>query len=328
MSFINKLKKKYIIVAPSFNENNGGVIVQHKLCSILNELGYECYLHPPVQRFYEIEKRNFNLTIRSFFGFAKRILSSLYEEHKAYKRFKVNPAFNTPVFKKREAVFDDDWVVIYPEITFGNPLKAKNVVRWLLHNPGFHTGNIFYNQGDLLVKFNSAISDFKFTGISTLKNELKVIHYPLEHYNLNNLPKVREGVAYCLRKGRNKKIQHDLTNSILIDGKSHAEIADIFKRVKTFISYDTYTAYSFFAVLCGCDSIVIGDEGVSKEEWYPNPRDRYGLSYGLNELDEARGTKHLVKVYVSEEEKKSMNRVKDFILECDAYWQKEEPCLK
>jgi len=315
-----KVKKKYIVVAPSYNENNGGAVVQHKLCSILNELGYECHLHPFQTRFYEIEKSNFKITVRSLFGFARRILIGLYKERDAYKNFKTNPAFNTPIIKNREVIFDNDWVVIYPEITFGNPLKAKNVVRWLLHNPGFHTGNIFYNRGDILVKFNSAISDFRCTGISILRNELKVIHYPLEHYNLNNLPKVREGTAYCLRKGHDKNIVHDLSDSILIDGMSHAEIAAIFKRVKTFISYDTYTAYSFFAVLCGCDSIVVPDDGVSKEEWYPNPRDRYGLSYGLDDLDEARRTKHLVKEYVSKEEGKSMDRVRDFILESDAFW--------
>lgn len=318
MSFINKVKRKYIIVAPSYNENNGGVIVQHKLCSILNELGYECYLHPLQKRFYEIEKNNFKLTIKAFFGFIRRVLVSLYKERNDYKNFKINLAFNTPVLKDPGVVFDDDWVVIYPEVTFGNPLKAKNVVRWLLHNPGFHTGKIFYGQGDILVKFNSAISDFEFTGISTLKDELKVIHYPLEYYNLNNLPKVREGTAYCLRKGEDKKIQHDLMDSILIDGKSHAEIAEIFKRVKTFISYDVYTAYSPFAVLCGCNSVVIGNDGISKEQWYPNPKDRYGLSYGFNELDEAKRTAHLVKKHVSEEEKKSMDNVKNFILEHNA----------
>ena len=31
----------------------------------------------------------------------------------------------------------DDEIVIYPEIVFGNPLKAKKVVRYILNVPGF-----------------------------------------------------------------------------------------------------------------------------------------------------------------------------------------------
>jgi len=310
-------KRKYLIVAPSYDENNGGCIVQHKLCSILNDLGYESYLYPPSTRYFELNTSAFNLSLKAVFGLFRRILLKLYKEYKAYKAYKTNPAFNTPMFADKGANFDDSWIVIYPEITFGNPLKAKNVVRWLLHQPGFHTGQIFYGKNELLVKFNSAILDFNFPGSKTSKGELKVIYYPLEYYNLDNIPDLRKGTAYCLRKGRDKPIQHDLADSILIDGMSHAEIAAIFKRVKTFISYDTYTAYSFFAVLCGCNSIVVPDDGVSKEEWYPNAEDRYGLSYGFNEVDKANKTAHLVKEYVCKEENESLANVKDFVLECD-----------
>ncbi|AXS80363.1 hypothetical protein HYN24_10225 [Dechloromonas sp. HYN0024] len=71
----------------------------------------------------------------------------------------------------------------------------------------------------------------------------------------------------------------------MIDGKSHAEVAAIFKRVKTFISYDTYTAYSSFAVLCGAASVVIPDHGVDKYAWYPDPADRYGVAYGFEDIE-------------------------------------------
>ena len=38
--------KKFIIFAPSYSENVGGIICLHKLCSLLNQSGYEAYLHP------------------------------------------------------------------------------------------------------------------------------------------------------------------------------------------------------------------------------------------------------------------------------------------
>ena len=314
------MKKRYLIIAPSFDENNGGCIVQHKLCSIISEQGYECYLYPNFTEYFAISARPFNLSIKSIFGLFKKVFSTLFTEYKKHNSFKTSSAFNTPLLKDKNIIFDDDWVVIYPEITFGNPLKAKNVVRWLLHQPGFHTNAIFYGKGELLVKFNSAIDNFIFPGSVTSEQELKVIHYPLEHYNLDNVKEKREGTAYCLRKGANKEIQHDLVGSILIDNKSHAEISEIFKRVKTFVSYDTYTAYSLFAVLCGCESVVVPDDGISIDEWYPNVNDRNGIAYGFDDIERAKQTSGLVKKYVESEEAKSVNNVLAFIKDVDSYF--------
>ena len=303
------MKKKFLIFAPSYNEISGGIVVLHKLCSILNELGYESYLHPYIYS-YELNRKNIKDFLINFIKWSVK---------ESLRRYKTNPAFNTPLFKG-SVENKDDWVVIYPEVVFGNPLKAKNVVRWLLHQPGFHEGHIYYGQNELYFKFNSAIVDFKFPHSVTSQSELKVIHYPLEHYNDIGVLSERSGTAYCLRKGKNKQIQHDLTDSILIDGKTHAEVASIFKRVKTFVSYDTYTAYSIFAVLCGCDSVVIPDKGVTEEEWYPNPTDRYGLAYGFENIDKARETSTLVKGHINNEERKVKIEVESFVSEVSNYF--------
>jgi hypothetical protein len=303
--------KKFLIFATSYDETNGGAIVLHKLCSILNELGYESYLHPYYET-YEINKKNCIKYIN------KSIKSFLFPWRKKYK---INPAFNTPVLKKTITSLSEEWVAIYPEIVFGNPLGAKNVVRWLLHQPGFHSGGIFYGKAELYFKFNSAINDFSFPGSTTSTQHLKVIHYPLEHYNSNSSHATRDGIAYSLRKTKNKPLQHDIENSVLIDGKTHKEISEIFKSVKIFISYDPYTAYSIFAVLCGCDSIVIPDEGVDENEWYPDASDRYGISYGFSKLDESRKTAHFVKDHVIEEEKKSIKNVQSCVAEIETFFK-------
>ncbi|MEY8214547.1 MAG: WavQ [Colwellia sp.] len=304
------MKKKFLIFSPSYKEISGGVVVLHKLCSILNDLGYESYLHPYVYS-YELNRNNYKSFIVNFVKWSVRTF---------FSRYKTNPTFNTPIFKG-SIDGKDDWVVIYPEVVFGNPLNAKNVVRWLLHQPGYHEGNIYYGEDELYFKFNSAIMDFHFHNSVTSKNQLKVIHYPLEYYNMEGASVERAGTAYCLRKGRNKDIIHELGDSILIDGKTHAEVSEIFKRVKTFVSYDTYTAYSIFAVLCGCNSVVVPDVGVSEEEWYPNFTDRYGLSYGLNHIEKASETSHLVKEHVEKEIVKVIEDVKGFILEVDNYFK-------
>ncbi len=305
------MKKKILIFTPSYQENTGGVVVLHKLCSILNQIGYESFLYPYFDS-HILHKHNYK----------KSMLSFIDSNIRSFVRgFKTNPNFQTPTVYTTKQIDWDEWIVIYPEIVMGNPLGAKNIIRWLLHNPGFHTNTVFYGRGELYFKYSSGISDFDYTGSTTSKQYLKVINYPLELYNNENISSERSGTAYLLYKGKGKEIQHDLKNSILIDGKSHKEVSEIFKKVKTFISYDPMTAYSRFAVLCGCQSIVIPDEGVSIDEWYPDSKDRYGISYGFSNLEEANSTKNLLEPLVIKEHESSIENVRKAFNEADSHFE-------
>ncbi len=306
---------KFIIFAPGYDPDIGGVIVLHKLCHVLNSLGYECKLYP----YYNsdlIDKGNF---VKPILSATKSLIKSLI------RKYKTNPSFDTPLFKQRKNSISDEYVVIYPEIVHGNPLGAKNVVRWLLHKPGFHTGNVYYGSGELYFDFNSFAGDFCFPGSKVSENRLFITHMPIEIYNLKDVlsPEDREGTAYCLRKGKDKPIRHDLENSVLIDNKSHHEIAEIFKRVKTFISYDSHTAYSVFAALCGADVIVVPDEGVSKEQWYPEESQRYGLAYGFSsdEIAWARDTRGKLLDEILKKEHEISHVVSRFVNEVEHYFE-------
>ena len=200
--------------------------------------------------------------------------------------------------------FTDNWIVIYPEVVYGNPLFASNVVRWFLHEPGFLTGEIGYGAGELYFRFREhRPANFAQKGSMLAPRNLTVNDYPLHLYNQSGAVAERSGTAYCLRKGKHKPICHDLSNSILIDGKGHEEVARIFKSVTQFICYDTNTAYLKFAALCGCDVIVIPDPGVTEEQWKPNPIRRYGVAYGFDRIEWARSTAHLVSEVITQEVK-------------------------
>ncbi|MES3040232.1 MAG: WavQ [Pseudomonadota bacterium] len=305
---------KYIIFTSSWDEKIGGVVCLHKLCDTINRLGGQAFLYPT---FDIVEFDRF-----SFFRSLRRVFKNYF---RSKKTLSVNSKFITPSFYGDVAdLRGGDWVVVYPEVIYGNPLGAKNVVRWLLHNPGFHTGKIGYSAGDVFFRFNSAIKDFSFYGAVLPGIDLKVIHYPTDLYNMKNIESCREGTAYCLRKGRDKKITHDLADSILIDNKPHAEVASIFKAAEIFYSYDTYTAYSLFAVMCGCKSVVIPDAGVPIESWYPDSSDRLGIAYGIDEIAAAAETadEAIKRVYVEIEE--SDNNVKKFISFCEAHFLCDE----
>lgn len=312
--------KKILIVAPSYSENNGGAIVLHKLCHIINNLGKEAYLFPFVDNL-ELNKFNYKSILVKFF---KKNL------REPFRRFKTNPSFNTPFLKKRpKDIETDGWIVVYPEITFGNPLGAKNVVRWLLHNPDFDSStgknnkNYFYGKGELYFRIGPWFKEFNYPGSTTSNLFLQVFHYPLHLFNLDGASQNRSGTAYAVRKGKGKEIIHDLTDSVLIDSLKNEEIALIFKRVKTFISYDPYTTFSHFAVLCGCDSVVIPDNDISEDEWMPSLEDRYGIAYGFENNTQAQKTAHLLSKRFIEFEKASNNNVLNFLNEVDNFFIKD-----
>ncbi len=309
------MKTKFIIFAKDYKEHVGGVIVLHKLCHILNEIGYESYLVPFFPS-YEINRLGFKYYLKCFFfGELKRIFN-------IGGKYKVNKKFNTPIFKGDLLTEIDQYIVIYPEVIYGNPLKSDKVVRWFLHQPGFHTKTIYYGFNEIYFKFNTAIDDFYFKNSFLSNNELKIIDYPLEYYNLLDIPLKRNGIAYTIRKGEVKDIPYDLKDAIIIDGLSHKEISKIFKQVSIFISFDSYTAYSIFAVLCGCESIVVPEKNITKEMWYPNIKDRYGLAYGFSdsEREHAHATKHLVQEHIEKEEAKNTNNVENFVNEVTAFF--------
>lgn len=305
--------KKYIIFAPSYDKNNGGVIVLHKLCSSLNELGHEAYLYPYFQT-YEMNKINY---IQAIGEILKTSLRNFLQPS-----FKTNPIFNTPVYKAKINELPLDFVVVYPEIVFGNPLNAKNVVRWLLHYPGFFTKKIYYGKGELYFDFNSFPKDFFFKDSKVSEQPLYITSFPFEIYNLEGALEFhdRKGTAYCLRKGRHQEIIHDLSDSILIDGKNHRDIASIFKQVKTFISYDNHTAYSTFAALCGADSVVILDKRVTKEQVCPAIENRNGIAYGFEEVELARQTRGKLLDYLLQREATSKVQVQNFVSEVEMYF--------
>jgi hypothetical protein len=227
------------------------------------------------------------------------------------------------LYKKREMVLSEDYpvsvvgprsiretdVVVYPEITAGNPLGLSRVVRWFLHKPGYHTGVVDYGKHELYFFFDSHSNDASIN--PNLDNKLSIVSLNTLYVNkgLN-----RCGSCYLMRKGQDRKIVHNLEGSIKIDGLSHKEISDIFNRTKTFYSYDEMTMYSQYAALCGCNSVVIPESYDSREEWVKqHPIGKYGVAYGFDDIDHAVQTQHKVKEFFEEQEQLSLCEIIRFV---------------
>lgn len=278
---------KYIITAPPYQEDSGGVIALHRLCDLINRCGGEAYLYPFVPSF-DLHLHN----VAQIGLYAKAIF-----EATSLSNYRINEGFRTPVLPPKENFIPgNDCIVVYPEITFGNPLRANNVVRWLLHNPGHHTGKVYYGAGEVYYRYADYFSgDFSFPGSEMADMFLRIQYTPLDLYREQPgaAQQERAGTAYCIRKGKGRALVHDTSDSILIDDKPHREISAIFKSVKRFISYDPHTHFSCLAAISGCESIVVPPENVTKEQWKPDAEDRYGIAYGFDDVEFALATRHL-----------------------------------
>jgi len=241
-----------IIAAPCYNESIGGVVVLHKLCHILNELGYNSSLTTTLK------------------------LSGQTEY------FILNNKYNTKI--ATEINLEKD-IIIYPEIEPGNPFGGKNVIRWILndyHLPEKDNTLSTWEGTDYWLYYSNEFYDSLRD-----KNILHVRETKLDIFKNYNLER---NIKACFTYRKNHHLRSILPiihpeNSIEIPHIiSDKELVNIFNSCERFYSYDTETYLNELAAICGCESIVI-----------PNPnaklvKDRYGVAYGIENLDYAKST--------------------------------------
>jgi hypothetical protein len=201
-------------------------------------------------------------------------------------------------------------MMVYPEIVNGNPNGAKYVTRWLLNTPGVCGGNGIFDDNDLIYKYYDY---FQAPDETKVKGELRTFNLKLDQFYNKNLK--REGECYIIKKGKNKVLDKHHPQSINIDTYINDDyLVEIFNTKETFISYDSMCFHLQQAALCGCIPVVIPDENISKEEFIKKaPVNKYGIAYGLDDIDHAKATMPLLKDYLINMEKQSFEQVKNFI---------------
>lgn len=241
-------KINIVMYTPPYYHKCGGIVVMHYFCKLINE------------------KYNDTFCAKLF------IPNNL-----KYK----NPFCNH--FARVDEI-NDNTIVIYPEIVSGNPLNAKNVVRWILLELGIEMPLDHYKnwyETDLIYHWEPINSNTKqlccpfYNNIFTNKNLEK-----------------RDKICYLVKKGPliHKNIHYiQPSDSICIDDLSLQEKANIFNECKFFYSYDPNTAYILFSAACGCIPIIYPIEGVSEEEYFKEKMYNFdniiynkGIVYGNN----------------------------------------------
>lgn len=258
---------KIIIAAPSYNPSIGGGIVLHKLCHVLNVIGYDAYLFPTLK---------LNGTLDWFY---------------------LNDSYNTKVADSIDPKKD---IIIYPEIEFGNPFGGENVVRYILNN--FHLSKEgatapTWDENDYWLYSHEHFYD----GLKE-RNFLHIIEPKLDIYKDYNLKRKTDACFTYRKKSHEKdtlpKLHPD--NALEIGYNTQdKELIEIFNSCKRFYSYDYETYLSQLASLCGCESIIVPYKDIKKEDIIEKlPALKYGVAYGLEDLNHAISTKHLLREYL------------------------------
>lgn len=318
-----KNKMKFIIVSP--RQKYGGAIALHKLCYELNALGYDAKI------FYKpgaISYKNKNTFWFKYFLFfikdgIKLILSyiSFFSSDADFLNgYNYFPVKNTK--RKFTTVFNrKKTIVVYPEVEYGNFLKAKHVVRWLLFHNRYDGDDKAYGKKDLFFCYREVFNDKKLNPDCRM---LKLTNFDYDLYKPTNNIK-REGTCYIIRKGSSRLDLPSSFDGVVIDNLSEEEKVKIFNSCEYCISYDTQTFYTTIAAYCGCKTFVIPEDGKSRADYLTSEDKHYGIAYGYSEEEIcfANDTISMVKEEIQELENENKKNVIDFVsvvsnfFECD-----------
>lgn len=304
---------KFVIVSP--RQAGGGAIVLHALCKNLENLGYDARIlyyadyEKPAKRFPFLRWLLFTMldTIKCM----SRLFKIFLKNSKAASCY-INP----PIKKcKRKfwPVVDDKTVVVYPETLYGNILKAKNVVRYLLYHYCYKGVPGAYQKSDLFVSYRDVYNDEE---LNPEKHNFKVSYFDLDLYKRTNFGE-RQGTCYIIRKGSKRKDLPQKFDGVIVDNYTDEKIVKIFNKCKYCVSYDTQTAYATIAAICGCISIVVPEENKTREDYCKN-EEIYGVAYGFSEseIDYAIKTQHLAQERYSKLNLQAKEETKKFVELC------------
>jgi len=201
-----------------------------------------------------------------------------------------------------------DVVAVYPEVISNNPLGRPRVARWLLNMPGKLCQVDPYPKTEITFSYAPCFGE---------GHPLCVIDLLPQFIHAEG----RSGgdTSFVLRKGRHKFGDHPefdklCRNAIAIEDSSPTQVGRVFRNSNLFVSYDTATFLSVQAVLCGCDSVVVPDKGISQEQWAKtHPLREFGIAYGLEDIQRAKDTQQQLLSRLKETEELSVEQVKNFI---------------
>lgn len=249
----------YYIHAPNYRRSSSGIRVMHMLCDALNRSGQEAYV---------------TATVLNPDLITPRLTDEVLAQHLSQG---LEP------------------IVVYPEITDGNPLNGNTVVRYILNQPGFIEGKGVYEEDDVFFSYTKPLL---LPGMS----EDRVLYLPAPDLTIFCPPsdpakRVPGKVAFYEGRRGQAPLDRSLLPPDAIEvtsawPASWEELADLFQQCEFFYCTEA-SALAGEAALCGCLGVVMPNS------WAPLKLEptAYGVAWGTDpaEIERARSTNPLLR---------------------------------
>lgn len=271
--------------APEYINYIGGVMVNHSLANDLTGLGQNCYLYANSTNIgYNCNLIPWGTDI----DFDPR---------------------NTVLIKVAgagEHTFEN----LIPE----SLLAIPNKVNWLVNDQVK-----YYPVDEKLYKYSNYFS--------TLENQIidgQFLSIDVDYKTFSNLGLPRsgacfytKGIALTSHYHNDHDLNLDSIHNIPNNKDRYEYLASVFNTTEYFICYSHRSFIAVLAALCGCTVIVIPYDDIPKHYWSTNfPACKYGIAYGVDDIQWALDTKHLVAQNVKDVQLKGYHDTQQFIHDC------------
>ena len=275
---------KVIIVRPT--GYSGGQLVLDKLCCLLRAKGVDA-------RLFYIDKEPSKDCNASFFW--KHWIKYSIKWYlyfficKMFKSTKIGRIESWRIYvssyidgiKQQRLPFIDkeNTIVVYPEKVYGNFLKAKHVIRWLLYHYPYSNDKNAYEKTDVFVCFREFFND---RNLNPKGYNVKINHFDNKLYCQSYFGE-RSGKCYFVRKGAKRSDLPKEFDGPVLDNLTELEKVKALNRYKYCYSYDMQSFYSAIASICGCISIRVLEPGKTKNDYLGEGDKVLGVAYGDSE---------------------------------------------
>ncbi len=244
IEYDNIVKKGYIIYALNYSRQSAGLYCLYKLCHDLNAAGF-----------------------KSFMTWTNYSPSDL----------------NAPVISIRHAkrLAKQGYIVVYPEIVSGNPLKAKKVARWVLNKPGALGGDLHFCDQELIFIY-ADIFGAGITNTISGKLFLPTIDESIFYDDERSLCE-RSLECYYLGKASWKDgyVKPATAFEVTRTSPKRTELGKLFRASRVLYCFDNTTVLVYEAIMCGCPVVLIPDGTQTLIDYQNSELGMEGISWGI-----------------------------------------------
>lgn len=229
--------RRYIIYTYQFTHSSAGWRVLYYLGELLHDAGYDCY-----------------------FAFAPY--------NPTWFQLAIHPEERPSKVPEWDGILHDSDIVIYPETFHGNPLKAKNIVRYVMYFPQVYGKNIHYPSTELVILYESWLINACQGNWDFPLNESYVFSIPsIEEDLFVPLEKTIDAVWYMGKGSEGYPSKHVPDGALQITWNRPATrqgLATLLGKTKRFFCYDRYTVMMDEAMLAGCEAYLVNKDKLER----------------------------------------------------------------